>query len=410
MPKRVDPLAPSTVQNARAREAPYQMRDGRGLYLLVNPDGAKLWRFDYRRPVTGKRNILSLGIYPDVSLKRAREKAQEARALLADGVDPGVQRLATKSAQAESFEAIAREWHAKQAPTWSAVHAKNILDRFERDLFPWIGATPIARLSAQELLTSLRRLESRGAIESAHRALGDAGRVCRYAVATGRAERNVAADLRGALAPVVETHRAAITDATQAGALLRSIHGYQGSPVTVAALKLAPLFFVRPGELRKAHWSEFNFEAAEWNIPGERMKMREAHLVPLSTQAIEILRDLQPLTGRSAYVFPSARSLKRPMSNNAVLSALRRMGFAKDEMSGHGFRAMARTILDEVMGFRPDYIEHQLAHAVRDPNGRAYNRTAHLSERKKMMQGWADFLDALREEKGKIVAIRRKAG
>jgi len=366
------------------------------MFLLVNPDGAKLWRWRYRRPDSGKENMLGLGSFPEVSLKRAREKREDARTLLADGIDPGARRAAEKLANAESFEAVAREWHSRQSVTWSPVNAKNILDRFERDLFPWLGDTPVAKLTAPDLLAALRRMEARGIVESAHRALGDAGRVLRYAIATGRAERDVAADLRGALAPVKQTHRAAITDPAAVAGLLRAIHDYRGSPVTAAALQLAPLVFTRPGELRQAEWSEIDLEAAEWNIPAERMKLREPHLVPLSSQAVAILRDLRPLTGRGRYVFPSARGASRPMSNNAVLAALRRMGFAKDEMSGHGFRAMARTILDEVLGFRPDYIEHQLAHAVRDPNGRSYNRTAHLAERKKMMQGWADYLDALR--------------
>ncbi|MEZ5544238.1 MAG: integrase arm-type DNA-binding domain-containing protein [Lysobacteraceae bacterium] len=401
-------LTPSAVQNAKPRDKPYKLFDERGLFLLVNPNGSRWWRWKYRRPDTGKENLLSLGTFPDVSLKRAREKRDDARKLLADGIDPGAQRIAAKVAQADSFEAVAREWHAKQSATWSAVHAKNIMDRFERDVFPWIGATPVAKLTAPELLATLRRLESRGAVESAHRALGNAGQVMRYAIATGRAERDVAADLRGALAPVVETHRAAITEPAAVAGLLRAIHDYRGSPVTAAALKLAPLLFVRPGELRQAEWSEIDFDAAEWNIPAERMKMRVPHLVPLSEQAVAILRELQPLTSRSLYVFPGAHSSKRPMSNNAVLAALRRMGFAKDEMSGHGFRAMARTILDEVLGFRPDYIEHQLAHAVRDPNGRAYNRTAHLAERRKMMQGWSDYLDGLRTG-ADVLPFKRKA-
>lgn len=397
MPKQADSLTPSAVANAKPKGKPYKLPDGRGMFLLVNPDGAKLWRWRYRRPVSGTENMLGLGAFPEVTLKRAREKREESRALLADGIDPGARRTAEKLAQAESFEAVAREWHAQQSVAWSPVNAKNIMDRFERDLFPFIGATPVAKLTAPMLLSPLRRMEARGIVESAHRALGDAGRVMRYAIATGRAERDVGADLRGALSPVKETHRAAITEPHAVAGLLRAIHAYQGSPATAAALKLAPLVFTRPGELRGMEWAELDLDGAQWNIPAERMKLREPHLVPLCEQAVLILRDLQPLTGRGRYVFPSARSAKRPMSNNAILAALRRMGFAKDEMSGHGFRAMARTILDEVLGFRPDFIEHQLAHAVRDPNGRAYNRTAHLAERKKMMQAWADYLDGLRQ-------------
>jgi integrase len=248
-------------------------------------------------------------------------------------------------------------------------------------------------------LSVLRRTEERGAVHTAHRVLQTCGQIFRYAIVTSRAVRDPAADLRGALQPAQSKHFAAITEPNAVGALLRVLHDYQGSIITRCALRLASLVFVRPGELRKAEWKEISFEKSEWNIPAARMKMKEAHLVPLSRQALEILKELQPLTGRSRYVFPSPRSHTRPMSDNAVLSALRRMGIGKDEMTGHGFRAMARTVLDEVLHVRPDYIEHQLAHAVRDPNGRAYNRTAHLPERRKMMQDWADYLDKLREQK-----------
>jgi integrase len=295
-----------------------------------------------------------------------------------------------------SFEVIAREWFAKQSATWTENHGSRIIQRLERDVFPWIGGRPIAEITAPDLLAVLRRIESRGAVETAHRAHQNCGQVFRYAIATGRAERDPSPDLKGALPPVKQTHHAAITDPKAIGELLRAIDDYHGHFVTKCALRLAPLFFVRPGELRKAEWIEFDLDKAEWNIPAERMKMRTPHLVPLCDQALKILSELQPLTGQSRFVFPGARTNGRPMSDNAVLAALRRMGFAKDEMSGHGFRAMARTILDEVLQVRPDYIEHQLAHAVRDPNGRAYNRTAHLVERKKMMQLWADYLDGLK--------------
>jgi integrase len=278
----------------------------------------------------------------------------------------------------------------------------------ERNVFPYIGNHPIAAIKAPELLAVLRRVESRGALETAHRVRTICGQIFRYAVATGRAERDTAADLRGALPSPKEKHLAAITDPAKVGGLLRAIDGYQGGFVVQCALRLAPLIFVRPGELRHAEWSEIDFDNAVWNIPAAKMKMKEPHLVPLSRQAIGILKELLKLTGKSKYVFPSARSFSRPMSNNAILAALRRMGFEKDEMSGHGFRAMARTILDEVLQVRPDYIEHQLAHAVRDPNGRAYNRTAHLPERRKMMQLWADYLDGLKEG-AKVIPLQRKA-
>jgi len=283
------------------------------------------------------------------------------------------------------------------------------MDRLTRDLFPWIGKRPIAEIKASELLSAMRRVESRGALESAHRIRTICGQVFRYAVSTGRAERDPSIDLKGALPQPQEKHRAAITEPVEVGKLLRSIDDYSGSFVVKCALKIAPLVFVRPGELRHMEWTELDFENAQWNIPAGKMKMKEPHLVPLSTQAIEILKELQGLTGTSRYCFPSGRSFDRALSDNAILSALRRMGYAKDEMSGHGFRAMARTILDEVLQVRPDFIEHQLAHAVRDPNGRAYNRTAHLNERRKMMQQWADYLDQLRVG-AKVLPFRKVEG
>ena len=392
-------LTDTAVRNAKPTDEPYPITDARGLSILIQPTGGKWWRFRYRRP-NGKPNMISLGVYPDVSLKDARERRDAARKLLADGIDPSLTRKATKAAKAErganSFEVVAREWFATFKPQWTDGHSEKIIARLERDIFPWVGSRPIADLKAPEILACLRRVENRGAVETAHRGLQNCGQVFRYAIATGRAERDIAADLRGALPPVKQTHRAAITEPKAIGELMRAIDGYSGSLITVSAMKLAPLVFLRPGELRQAQWSEIDLDSAEWNIPAERMKMRLPHLVPLSTQAVAILREIQALTGDGTYLFPSPRTRTRPMSNNAILSALRRMGYAKEEMSGHGFRAMARTILDEVLGIRPDFIEHQLAHAVKDPNGRAYNRTAHLPERRKMMQQWADYLDKLK--------------
>ncbi len=391
-------LSDTAIKNAKPGAKPIKLSDEKGLYLLIPPSGGKWWRLKYR--VDGKEKLLSLGTYPEVSLKDARERRDEARKLLAAGVDPSENRKATKAAKsdraANSFEVLSREWFSKHSPNWTAGHADKIIQRLERDIFPWIGGKPVADITAPELLAALRRIETRGAVETAHRALQNCGQVFRYAIATGRAERDPSPDLKGALPPVKQTHLAAITDPKEIAALLRAIDDYQGQFVTKCALRLAPLFFVRPGELRRAEWAEFDLDNAEWNIPAERMKMREPHLVPLSAQAVAILRELHAFTGQSKYVFPGARTNGRPMSDNAILAALRRMGFAKDEMSGHGFRAMARTILDEVLGVRPDFIEHQLAHAVRDPNGRAYNRTAHLAERRKMMQQWADYLDKLK--------------
>jgi integrase len=404
------PLSDTTIRNAKPTDKPQKFADGGGLYLLLNPNGSRWWRLKYR--AGGKEKLLSLGTYPDTGLKDARDKRDAARKLMAAGIDPGEQRKAEKAAgeerTANSLEVVAREWHVKQSATWVELHASRIMLRLENDVFPWLGKRPIANITAMEFLATVNRIVDRGAVESAHRVLQNCGQVMRYAIATGRAERNPVADLRGALPPVKQSHLAAIIDPHAIGGLLRAMDVYSGSLVTKCALRLAPLVFVRPGELRQAEWTEFDLDGAQWNIPAEKMKMREPHIVPLSPQAVAILRELYPLTGRGRYVFPSARSPQRPMSNNAVLSALRRMGYATDEMSGHGFRAMARTVLDEVLHFRPDYIEHQLAHAVKDPNGRAYNRTAHLAERRKMMAGWADYLDTLKVG-GNVLPMTRKA-
>ena len=392
------PLTDVGVRSAKPGAKPVKLFDERGLFIIVTPTGGKWWRLKYR--FDNKEKLLSLGVYPDVGLKDARERRDAARKLLADGVDPGVNRKAVKAARQDratnSFELVAREWYEKFSPNWVEAHGSRIIRRLERDIFPYLGGRPVAELTASELLAAVRRIEHRGALETAHRALGNCGQVFRYAIATGRAVRDPSADLRGALPPVKGEHFAAVTDPKLAGELLRTLDGYQGTLTVSCALRLAPLVFVRPGELRAAEWNEFDLEAAEWRIPGAKMKMDNDHIVPLSTQAIAILLEIRELTGTGSFVFPSARAGNRPMSDNAILAAMRRMGIGKEEMSGHGFRAMARTILDEVMGVRPDLIEHQLAHAVKDANGRAYNRTAHLPERRKMMQQWADYLDSLR--------------
>ncbi|SEM78521.1 Integrase [Syntrophus gentianae] len=407
MPKRITPLSEITLRTAKPKEKEYKLFDGGGLFLLVTPSGGKLWHFKYR--FDSKERKLTFGPYPEISLSEARQRREEARQQIVHGIDPGAVKKAQKQAnteEKETFEIIAREWHTKFSHTWTPGHSTKILNAITRDLFPWIGTRPIKELKAPELLTTLRRIESRGTLETAHRVRGLMGQIFRYAVATGRAERDPAADLRGALPQPNEKHHAAIIDPKEVTSLLRAIDGYTGHFVVKCALRIAPLVFVRPGELRHAEWAEINLDAATWNIPGHKMKMKEPHLVPLPRQAIEILKDLHPLTGSGRYVFPSARSFARPMSENAILAALRRMGYSKDEMTGHGFRAMARTILDEVLQIRPDFIEHQLAHAVKDPNGRAYNRTAHLAERKKMMQTWADYLDGLKAG-AKIIPFKK---
>lgn len=414
------PLTDAGIRAAKPSKRPVRLFDGGGLYLEVAPSGGKWWRLKYR--FAGREKRLSLGVYPatplagrkdgrtGVWIEGAREKRDHARRLLAQGIDPGEHRKATKRAQAgvmaNSFEAVAREWFAKFASQWTVAHGERHLRRMEQDVFAWVGKKPIVEITAPDLLSVLRRIESRGAAETVRRVRQKCSQIFRYAIATGRAERDPSADLRGALAPPRVRHFAAVTDPKALGGLLRAIDGYNGHFVTRCALRLAPLVFVRPVELRCARWSEIDLDCAEWNIPAERMKMRSSHLVPLSAQAVAILRDLHPLTGGAVYVFPSARTAKRPMSNNAILAALRRMGISKEEMTGHGFRAVARTLLDEVLGVRPDIIEHQLAHAVRDPLGRAYNRTTHLPERRKMMQQWADYLDDLRRGPD-VVAINR---
>ena len=408
------PLNDAKLKNAKPSAKPYKLADERGLYLLVKPTGSKLWRFDYRHG--GLRKTLALGSYPDVPLADrtgagrkvtgARTMRNQARELLAQGIDPGAARQAEKAAimaaAENSFEAIAREWFEKFSQTWSPSHGEKIIRRLERDVFPWIGIRPVSDVTAPELLAVLRRIEARGAVETAHRAHQNCGQVFRYAIATGRAERDPSGDLRGALPAVKQEHHASITDPKAIGGLLRAMQGYSGSLMTRCALQLAPLLFVRPGELRRAEWTEIDFDAAEWRIPAEKMKSRAVHIVPLSVQALAVLRELQPLTGAGRYVFPGGRSPKRPMSENAVLAALRRMGYPGEQMTGHGFRSMASTLLNE-QGWHKDAIERQLAHGERDKVRGAYNYAEHLPERRRMMQTWADYLDRL-QEGGNVVA------
>lgn len=390
------PLSDTAVRNTKAREKPFKMADERGLYLLITAVG-KYWRFDYR--FGGKRKTLALGVYPDVTLAKARERRDEVRKQLADDIDPGIHRKSVRASSANglknSFETVAREWHLRHVSTWTKNHGDRILRRLEVDIFPWIGSKAIAEISAPDLLGALRRIEARGALETAHRAHQNCSQVFRYAVATGRAERDPTPDLRGALPPVKEQHLASITDPKAIGELLRAISGYQGSLVSQCALRLAPLVFVRPGELRKAEWSEITLERAEWKIPAERMKMRTPHIVPLSSQAVSILSELKPLSGTGRYVFPGARSNKRPMSENTVNAALRRLGYTSQDMTGHGFRSMASTLLNE-QGWHRDAIERQLAHGERDSVRAAYNYAEYLPLRREMMQSWANYLDSLK--------------
>ena len=402
------PLTDQACKKAKPADKPYKLTDEKGLYLLINAAG-KYWRMDYR--FAAKRKTLALGVFPDVGLARARVKRDDARKRVADGIDPAELKKATKTQNAEraanSFEAVAREWYAKNVSTWAATHSNKILRRFEMYVFPWLGGRPIAEITAPELLMAARRVADLGALETAHRVLQTCGQVFRYAVQTGRAERDPSGDLRGALPTAKPRHMAAITEPRQAAELLRAFDGYSGTLTVACALRLAPLVFVRPGELRHAQWADIDMNASEWRFTAS--KTGTPHIVPLATQAVAILRELHNLTGGGRFVFPGVRTGDRCMSDNAILAAMRRMGINKTEMSGHGFRAMARTILDEVLGVRPDLIEHQLAHAVRDPNGRAYNRTAHLPERRKMMQQWADYLDKLKRG-AEVISLRSEAG
>lgn len=390
-------LTDAAIRKAKPEEKTYKMADGGGMYLEVTPTGSKYWRLKYR--FNGKEKRLALGVYPDVPLALARERREAARKLLANDVDPGLLKKQTKQVNKEnaanSFEAVAREWFAKYSPNWVPRHGERILRRLEKDLFPWLGNQPIADITPPMLLSVLRRIESRGALNAAHRTHQNCGQIFRYAVATGRAERDPSGDLRGALPPARETHHASITEPKAIGTLLRVIQGYEGSFITKCALHLAPLLFVRPGELRQAEWEEIDFETAEWRIPGKKMKMGALHIVPLSTQALNVFRDLHPLTGQGRYVFPGARSADRPMSDNTVNAALRRLGYGNKEMTGHGFRSMASTLLNE-QGWNRDAIERQLAHAERDEVRAAYNYAEHLPERRRMMQHWADYLDKLK--------------
>lgn len=392
-------LTDSKIKQAKAEAKDYKLSDGKGLFLLVAKTGAKYWRLKYR--FLGKEKLLSFGVYPSVTLKQARKATVIAKEQLEQGIDPSQTKKAKKAerfeAQTNNLQSIAMEWHSQQSKQWSEGYSAKVLRAMERDLFPYMATLPLDDITPPQLLAVFRRVESRGATESAHRLKQTVGQIFRYAVATGRAQRDITPDLKGALPTPKKNHFPAITEPAKVGRLLNMLDSYKGTETVRAALKLAPLVFVRPKELRCAHWKEIDFKAKEWRIPAEKMKMGVDHIVPLSRQAVTILEQQKLLTGHwEGYVFPSAKSPRRPMSDNAVLGAFRNMGIPKEEMTGHGFRAMARTILDEVLGERVELIEHQLAHAVKDGLGRAYNRTSHMPQRKKMMQRWADYLDDLR--------------
>lgn len=427
-------LSDKTLKAIKPGDERKRINDGQGLYLqlFVNGGATHGWRFTYTSPVTGKRNILSFGTYGRVTLAQAREKAEEARALVAQGADPSMERQAAKADLLDmreaqrladaglppknSFEAVARDWlktvhEVKVSPG----HAERTRIRLEQDAFPWIGRRPIAEIEAPDLLACLRRVEARGAIETAHRVKDACGQVFRYGVATGACKRNPAADLKDAMQPVQTRHHAAITDPVLVGKLLRDMADYQGHPVTRTALALSALLLLRPGELRHMEWAWIDLDAAMLTIPAELMKRKKAdkvggppHLVPLAVQALALLKDLQPLTGAGRFVFPALTTGQRCMSENTVRSALRRLGYGNDDMTAHGFRATARTMIAERLNVDPAVIEAQLAHAVADTLGRAYNRTQYLEQRQSMMQAWADYLDRLRQG-AEVVPLNRKS-
>ena len=398
MPRHTKPLTDTDIRNAKPKSKPYKLFDGGGLFLLVTPTGGKLWRLKYL--IGGKEKLLSVGVYPAVSLKDARQKREDAKVQIERGIDPCAHKRAVKSAvKAESensYEVVAREWFDKHAPGWSESNREKILARQVNDIFPLLGGRPINQITAPELLAVLRRIESRGALDTAHRALQDCSRIFRYAIATGRGERDTAADLRGALPPARSNSFATTAEPKAIGALLRDIDAYTGNVIVRAALRMAPYVFVRPGELRRAEWSEFDLEKAEWRIPAPRMKMRQVHIVPLARQVIDILEDLQQYTGGGRFLFPSMRADSAPISDMTLLAGLRRLGYGKEDMTVHGFRSMASTLLNE-QGYNRDWIERQLAHGERNSIRAAYNYAEYLPERRRMMNEWADYLDGLRQ-------------
>ncbi len=413
------PLTDTALRKAEPGPKPRKLADGRGLYIEVAPAGGKWWRLKYR--IDGKEKRISLGVYPEVGIKAAREAADAARALLKQGMDPSTQRKADKGMQAaqraaiereesglpaeNSFEAIAREWFATRKDEWAEKYAEKIIGRLQADVFPFIGRAGVGDITPPMLLAVLRRVEARGVIETAHRTLEHCSQVFRYSVATGKTESNPARDLKGALKKAMPGHFPAVTDPVRLGQLLRAMTAYKGSTVVRAALHLMPLVLLRPGELRMASWDEIDFDKALWTVPAARMKRVKAgkvhgkpHIVPLSTQALDILRNLQPVTHMSPYIFRGERNHDRPMSDATINAALRVMGFGREEVTAHGFRATARTMLAERLGIAEHVIEAQLAHSVKDSLGRAYNRTEFIKERVEMAQVWSDYIYQLMEE------------
>lgn len=391
------PLTDIAIRQAKPGDKPYKLADSGGLYLLVNPTGSKYWRHDFRH--LGKRKTIALGVYPDTGLAKARERHQAARTLLSDGIDPSQTRKEEKRAAkleaTNTFRAVAEAFLVEYKAAVTEDTYDHAVAWMKNDVFPWLGNLPLTKIDAPAILAVLERIDGRGARDTAHRVRSKISAVFRYGIKHGYCKSDPARDLIGAIPPAIETHFAAITEPAKVGEMLRAFDGFEGTYVVQYALKLAPLVFARPGELRKAQWQEINWDKSEWRY--FVTKTKTWHIVPLSRQALAILRDLQPLTGNGTYIFPGARDKERPMSEAAINAALRRMGFdTKQELTGHGFRAMARTILHEELNYEPDVIEHQLAHKVPDTLGTAYNRTKFLKQRQAMMQAWGDYLDKLK--------------
>jgi integrase len=409
MPRKATPLTDASIRNAKPREKPFKLFDGGGLFLEISPAGGKLWRLKYR--YGGKEKLLALGAWPEVSLSAARQRRLKARSLLAEGIDPGTVRKAEKLRQKalaeNTFEAVAREWDARYLSNRAKSHRDKVMQRLETYAFPYLGHRPVAEITAPEILACVRRIEALNKLETAHRTLQAIGQVIRYAIAKGVAESDPTPSLRGALPPASSRHMAAPTEPEKVGEILRALDAFQGSPVVAAAIRLLPLVFCRPGELIAMRWADVDLEAGEWRYTVTKTKTK--HLVPLSRQAITILRDLFPLTGHlpGGWVFPGGRTPMRHLSNMAINAAYKRLGIdTKEELTGHGWRAVARTLLHEKLGYAPEIIEHQLAHRVPDALGKAYNRTRFLEMRRKMMQAWADYLDLLRDG-AEIVPLRK---
>jgi integrase len=390
-------LSNTAIINAKAADKSYKMYDTDGLFLQVTPQGGKWWRLKYR--FDGKEKLLSLGTYPDISLSQARQKREDSKKLLAIDIDPSESRKQAKADNKlnteNSFELVAREWWQSHMKNKADSHKEKVIRRFELYLFPWIGKKPISSITAPQMLETLRRIEKQNKVETAHRTLQTAGQVFRYAVQTGRAIRDVTADLKGALPATTVKHMAAFTEPKDVAELLRALDAFNGSLTVQCAIKLAPLVFVRPSELRMAKWADIDLDDGSWQYLVSKTKTD--HIVPLSTQAIAILHEIHPVSGHGKYVFQGGHSPLKPMSESAINAALKRMGYdTQKDITGHGFRAMARTILHERLNIDPAIIEHQLAHKVPDNLGSAYNRTKFIEQRKIMMQAWADYLDELK--------------